>query len=112
MGFNGVLPHLKDRAAIAIVTPDSPVQQKQFAESRGWQFEMYSGEDLSFIKDMGFQEGEDYLPGVSTFCRENNGPIYRIAKSPFGPFDPFCSVWHIFSLLADGVNDWNPQYKY
>ena len=111
-GFNGVYDHLKDRTAFALVSPDSPDQQNKFAESRGWKFNIYSGEGTSFIKDMGFQEEEDYLPGVSVFYKEDNGLIYRIAKAPFGPFDPFCSVWHLFTLLAEGVNDWNPQYKY
>ncbi len=111
-GFNGVLNHIKDRAACALVSPDSPDLQNNFAESRGWKFDVYTGEGSSFIQDMGYQEGEDFQPGVSTFYKENDGSIYRVAKAPFGPFDPFCGVWHLFTLLADGVNDWGPQYKY
>jgi predicted dithiol-disulfide oxidoreductase (DUF899 family) len=111
-GFNGVINHIKDRAACALVSPDSPDKQKKFADSRGWDFDVYSGDGSSFIQDMGYQDGADYRPGVSTFYKENDATIYRIAKAPFGSFDSFCGVWHLFTLLSDGVNDWNPQYKY
>jgi hypothetical protein len=51
------------------------------------------------------------LPGVSTF-RNKRGKIVRVAKAGRGPFDPFCPVWHLFALLADGVDGWAPQYRY
>jgi hypothetical protein len=71
------------------------------------------GEGSTFIADMGFADADgDAMPGVSTFVRAKNGDIFRIAHAPFGPFDPFCSTWHLVSLLAAGVNDWQPQYKY
>ncbi len=34
-GFNGVLPHLEDRAAFVVSTPDAPDVQRGFAEARG-----------------------------------------------------------------------------
>jgi predicted dithiol-disulfide oxidoreductase (DUF899 family) len=111
-GFNGLYPHLADRAAFAVVSPDSPALQKKFAGSRGWHFPMYSGGDSTFIKDMGFmpRPGEPW-PGVSTF-RLVRGRIFRVGSAPFGPFDPFCSTWHLFALLADGVDGWHPKYHY
>ena len=96
-GFNGVLNHINDRVACALVSPYSPDHQNNFANSRGWKLNIYSGEGSSFIQDMGYQEGEDYRPGISTFCKENNDKIYHIAKEPFGPFDPF-AVFGIYSL--------------
>jgi predicted dithiol-disulfide oxidoreductase (DUF899 family) len=111
-GFNGLLPHLADRAAFAVVSPDPVVIQKKFAASRGWKFPMYSGENSPFIHDMGFRPkpGEPW-PGVSTFCRKR-GKIYRVASAPFGPFDAFCATWPLFALLAEGVADWQPKYRY
>src|SRR5690349_20311246 len=35
-GFNGVYPHIADRAAFVISTPDAPEVQRDFAASRGW----------------------------------------------------------------------------
>jgi predicted dithiol-disulfide oxidoreductase (DUF899 family) len=110
-GFNGLLPHLTSRAALAVVSPDAPAVQQKFAKGRGWGFPMYSGQGSTFIADMGFMDGVDPLPGVSTFALAR-GKIFRVASAPFGPFDPFCSVWHFFALLADGVDDWSPKYRY
>ncbi len=110
--YNGAVDHLSDRAAFVVVSPDSPGVQRKFAEARGWRFEMYSGEDSTFIEDMGFKGENGWMPGVSTFHRDQNGRMYRVASAPFGPYDTFCSVWHFFCLLKDGTGDWAPQYKY
>jgi len=111
-GFNGLLPHLADRAAFAVVSPDPVAVQRKFAASRGWKFPLYSGKDSAFIHDMGFLPAPDQpQPGVSTFCRMR-GKIYRVASAPFGPFDAFCATWPLFALLADGVADWEPRFRY
>jgi predicted dithiol-disulfide oxidoreductase (DUF899 family) len=47
-GFNGVLPHLLDRAAFVVVSPDPPEKQREFAMSRGWKFRMVSSSENSF----------------------------------------------------------------
>jgi len=112
-GLNGVHQHMADRAGFVVVSPDEPAVQKEFAESRGWGFRMLSGHGGTFIKDMGFVEGEgDYWPGVSTFKKGDDGKIQRIGVDIFGPGDPYCSVWHFFELLKDGAGEWGPKYKY
>lgn len=111
-GFNGVRHHLSDRAAFVVISPDNPEVQKEFATERGWEFPMASGEGNAFIEDMGFKDEDGCLPGVSTLKKDDDGKIYRIASAPFGPFDQFCSVWHIIALLTDGENDWSPKYSY
>ena len=111
-GFNGLYPHLADRAAFAVVSPDSPAVQKKFAAARGWRFPLFSGRGSDFIRDMGYLPAPDEpLPGVSTFQRVR-GKIFRVATAPFGPFDPFCPTWHFFALLAAGVDGWAPKYRY
>jgi len=111
-GFNGLYPHLADRAAFVVVSPDAPAVQKKFAASRGWRFPMASGQGSTFIHDMGFLPApDDPRPGVSTF-RRVRGKIFRVASAPFGAFDPFCNAWHFFALLAGGVDGWQPQYRY
>lgn len=111
-GLNGLYPHLADRAAFVVVSPDSPAVQKKFAASRGWRFPMASGQDSTFTKDMGYQPKPDEpWPGMSTFVRKN-GKIFRVATAPFGPFDSFCATWPMIALLAGGVDGWIPQYRY
>jgi predicted dithiol-disulfide oxidoreductase (DUF899 family) len=111
-GFNGVVPHLESRAGLVVVSPDPPVVQKEFASSRGWRFRMASGEGSTFIQDMGFRGAKSWMPGVSTFWRDETGRIVRIANATFGPGDPFAGIWHLFALLRDGAADWKPQYRY
>ncbi len=112
-GLNGLLGHLENRAAFVVVSPDAPDEQKNFAESRGWRFKMVSYGDNDFAKEMQFLgEKKEWWPGVSTFTKAENGKIYRSAWSYFGPGDDFCSVWHLFDLLANGPDGWEPQFSY
>ena len=111
-GFNGVHQHLESRAGFVLVSPDPVDVQREFAQSRGWKFRVASGQDSTFIEDMGFRGEKSWMPGVSTFYREKGGRITRIAKAPFGPGDPFCGLWHLLALLKDGAADWRPKYKY
>src|SRR5262245_2680925 len=47
-GFNGAYPHLGNRAAFALSSPDAPEKQRQFADSRGWKFPLVSHEGTTF----------------------------------------------------------------
>ncbi|HVT11264.1 MAG TPA: helix-turn-helix domain-containing protein [Fimbriimonadaceae bacterium] len=115
-GFTGLAPHLQDRAAFVVCTPDKPEVQKRFAAKRNWNFKMVSAHDSPFIKDMGFWHEEGASPGpwpgVSTFHRDPDGRIYRIARSFFGPGDDFCAVWPFLDMLQEGANGWEPKYSY
>lgn len=115
-GFTGLVPHLSDRAAFVVCSPDKPEVQKRFAAKRNWNFRMVSAHDSPFIHDMGFwkEDGPDSgpWPGVSTFRRSADGQIVRIAKAYFSPQDDFCAVWPLLDLLEDGPNGWDPKYDY
>ena len=111
-GFNGIHPHLADRAGFVVVSPDRPAAQKKFAKGRGWKFPMYSGQGSTFIQDMGFMPKPDQpMPGVSTF-RKKGGKIERVASGYFGPFDAFCATWPLIALLDGGVGGWQPKHRY
>lgn len=115
-GFNGVLPHILDRAAFVVVSPDAPETQQKFAAARGWQFPMVSAQTSNFTKELGYTWQQDgrtlMMPGFSTFRRTPDGRIWRIAHQAFGPGDPYSGIWHLFALLAEGVNGWGPQFHY
>jgi predicted dithiol-disulfide oxidoreductase (DUF899 family) len=112
-GFNGVVPHLENRAGFVVVSPNDCETQKKFATGRGWKFKMYSAKGTSFNKDLGFEnEKGGAQPGVSVFRREPDGKILRVSKAEFGPGDDFCSVWHLFDLLSEGPAGWEPKFKY
>lgn len=112
-GLNGVVAHLEDRAAFVVVSPDAPEDQRRFADGRGWKFRVVSSKGSKFTRDMGFETEKDgYWPGFSTFLKGADGNIYRIAHAMFGPGDDYCAVWHLFDLLPNGQNGWEPKYRY
>lgn len=115
-GFTGLVPHLQDRAAFVVCSPDKPEVQRKFAANRNWNFRMISAHDNSFIQDMGFWPDSGPhagpWPGVSTFHRDPDGQIYRVAKTYFSPSDDFCAVWPFLDMLEGGSNGWEPKYRY
>lgn len=112
-GFNGMLHHFENRAGFVVVSPDAPAVQAEFAEGRGWKFRMVSAKGTTFIDDMGFRnEKGGYMPGVSTFRKDENGNIFRHTKDWFGPGDDYCSLWHLLELLPNGANEWAPKFSY
>jgi predicted dithiol-disulfide oxidoreductase (DUF899 family) len=110
-GFNGVLPHLENRAAFVVSSPDDPATQRAFAASRGWRFRMVSHQGTSFAADMGYRNEQGWLPGVSVFRRIGDR-IYRVSDAPFDQGDDFCAVYHLFDLLPEGAAGWRPQFSY
>ena len=99
-GFSGITYFMEKKAAFALVSPDAPEVQKEFANSRGWKFKTYSGAGTTFIKDMGYlTDAGSYWPGVSVFHKDADGKITRISTDLFGPGDFYSSPWHFFDLL-------------
>lgn len=116
-GINGLLDHLQVRSAVALVNPDSPSTQKEFAESRGWAMNMVQDASGQFTEDLNFggtsEDGKRWvMPGVSTFHRNEDGSIQHMASDMFGPGDVYMPVYPLFELLKDGASTWEPQYKY
>ena len=111
-GFNGVYPHIADRATFVVASPDSPDVQRDFAASRNWRFPMVSHQGTTFAADMGYRsENGGWLPGVSVFRRDGDR-IMRVADTGFQPGDDFCTVWHLLDLLPEGAAGWSPKYAY
>lgn len=110
-GFNGALPHLENRAAFILSSPDAPETQEKFKASRGWRFRMVSHRDTSFAADMGYRGENGWMPGVSVFRRYGD-KILRVSDTGFGPGDDFCAIWHFFDLLPEGAGGWRPRFNY
>lgn len=108
-GFRGIANHLQRRCAFVLCSHDQPEVVKAFSAERGWNFRCVSGAGSDFAKAMGYtdEQGNPH-PGVSSFHREPDGSIVRVAHMPFGPGDDFCAVWPLFDLLKDGKGDFRP----
>jgi len=111
-GFNGIYPHIADRAAFVVASPDAPEMQRSFAAGRGWRMPMVSHQGTSFAADMGYRSAQGgWLPGVSVF-RSNADRIVRVADTGFQPNDDFCALWHLFDLLPEGAAGWQAKFSY
>lgn len=116
-GINGILHHLENRSAVALLSPDDVAAQRDFAFSRGWKFRMISSRDHGeeFNKDMGFYRSEGEMkgvwPGFSCFHQEGD-VVMRTGFSYFDPGDEYCVLFPMIELLKHGVGDWQPKYKY
>jgi predicted dithiol-disulfide oxidoreductase (DUF899 family) len=111
-GFNGLYPHIADRAAFYVSNAETPEQQAEFATSRGWKFPMVSTQGNTFADDMGFTNAAGKpTPGVSAFQKQA-GRIIRVSASGFNDADEFCPIWRLFDLLPEGAADWRPQQSY
>ena len=61
---------------------------------------------------MGYTNDEEgWLPGVSVF-KKRDGRVVRVLDASFNPGDDFCAAWHLFDLIPEGSDGWQPQYKY
>ena len=110
-GYNGLVPHLESRAAFVVSSPDEPVEQRRFAQSRGWRFRMVSLAGAEFAADMGFHVERGFRPGVSVFHRSGEA-ITRVSDAGLGPYDEFCALWHFFDMLPGGAGEWRPKFSY
>ena len=111
-GFNGLLPHLEDRAAFVLESADDAQTQRRWASDRGWRFRMVSSRGTSFKADLGYaDEDGDPMPGVSSFIKRN-GEIFRAAHTRFGPGDNFCVTWDLFDMLPTPPKTWGPRFRY
>lgn len=111
-GYNGIYPHLSDRAAFVVSSPDAPADQRAFAAARGWRFPMVSHRDTTFAADMGYRsKAGRWLPGISVFQLRKRR-VVRVSDSSSRPLDDFCALWHLLELLPEGAGTWRPRLAY
>ncbi len=112
-GFIGFSRHLQQRCSFVLASPDSPASLTTQIALRGWNFPVISDAESSFAHDCGYEpKPGTRWPGVTSFHRERDAQgvmkIRRVMSAQFGPGDEFCSIWHLFDMLKDGANDWQP----
>jgi predicted dithiol-disulfide oxidoreductase (DUF899 family) len=111
-GYNGIYPHLAERAAFVVCSPDPPAVQRPFAEERGWRFRMVSHAGTGFAADMGYRsETGSWLPGISVFVKDG-ARILRVSDSACDVGDDYCTLWHLFDLLPGGAQGFRPKIRY
>lgn len=110
-GINGVLPHLEDAMAVALVSKDPPETQRRMALDRGWKFRIASHGGGRYMTEQCLVEGHANYPGAAVYRQQDN-KIVRCGGTAFGPGDLYSPVWHFLGLAGLGMSDWTPQYHY
>jgi predicted dithiol-disulfide oxidoreductase (DUF899 family) len=110
-GLNGFVPHLESTMAMVLVSKDDPELQRQFANSRGWRFNLASHGGGEYIQEQTVVAGSNNEPGVVIYERKGD-VIYRKNFCVFGPGDMFCPMWNLLGMAGKGENEWTPQFKY
>lgn len=110
-GFNAFLPHLESILSVALCSKDSPADQKAMANSRGWRFTMVSHGGGTYSKEQSVMPGHDNMPGV-VYYEQHDKQIFRKNASVFGPYDQYCSIWHLLAMAGIGAEEWTPQFRY
>lgn len=110
-GLNPFLPHLESVLAVAMVSKDSPQQQREFANSRNWRFRMASHGGGDYMTEQVAVGDFSNMPGAVVYELAGD-TILRKAGTCFGPGDLYCSQWHFLGLAGIDLADWTPQYAY
>lgn len=111
-GLRGFAAHIMNRCALVLVTPDEWESASKFVSPREWNYPVASFCGTSLGRDMGFEKNGEYWPGYSALRLKEDGTIQRTGGDIFGPGDDYCSIWHYFEMLPNGVAGWEPQYRY
>lgn len=110
-GFNGLLPHLESAMSVVMVSKDSPQQQREFANSRGWRFRLASHGGDDYIREQTVMADTENMPGAVVYERQGE-KIVRTNSAVFGPGDLYCSMWNLLGLAGLDASTWTPQFAY
>jgi predicted dithiol-disulfide oxidoreductase (DUF899 family) len=120
-GYDGVIPHLRERLNFGVVVAGDVELFAEHARSRGWRnLRLLSSSGTSFKRDFGMQNAEGgQSPGVSVFTLAANGTprhFYTggalMADGHFRGMDLLSPVWSFFDLTPQGRGDWWPSLSY
>jgi len=120
-GYDGVVPHIAQRAGFGVVVEGDPERFRAHAQARGWRnLRLLSSGGSSLKDDLAMQSPEGHqFPGVSVFTRDAQGGLahtYTGAAMPrpgeWRGMDLLSPVWHFLDLTPEGRGDWMPGLAY
>lgn len=120
-GYDGIVPHLRQRAGFAVLVAGDPGAFAEYARSRGWRNLRIVGAAGSDLKcRLGFEDADGaQSPGVSVFRRGAGSRIvhtYSASASPlpgeFRGMDLLSPFWSFLDLTSEGRGDFLPKRSY
>jgi predicted dithiol-disulfide oxidoreductase (DUF899 family) len=120
-GYDGVVPHLRQRIAFGIVVAGDVAALRGWARERGWRHvRLLSSAGTTFKRDFGMEDAEGgQLPGVSVFRLGPDGrprhfytQCAMMASGHWRGMDLLSPVWNFLDLTPEGRGDWMPKRSY
>ena len=120
-GYDGLIPHIEQRANFAVFVAGDPAAFGEYARTRGWKNMRILSAGTSDIKRrLGFEdEHGGQRPGASVLLRQGDGTVVHtysvcayLGQAGFRGMDLFNPLWHYFDLLPEGRGDFMPSKRY
>ena len=113
-GYNGVAPHVTQRANFAVATRAPEEKLKAWAERRGWdRLRLLSDDGNAFARDIDAEDADGRPDSTIVVFAKDGSKIRHVYTAhpmledcPRG-IDLLCPVWHLFDLMPSGRGDWN-----
>ena len=120
-GYDGILPHLEQKARFAVFVAGDPGRFDAYARSRGWKnLRVVSAGDSDLKRRLGFEtEDGAQHPGLSVFTRNDAGEIVHfysqsasLGEHGFRGMDLLNPLWHFLDATPEGRGDFFPSKQY
>jgi predicted dithiol-disulfide oxidoreductase (DUF899 family) len=120
-GYDGIVPHLRQRLSFAVLVAGDPAVFGEYARSRGWRNLRIVSAAASDLKlRLGFEEADgSQEPGVSVFRRGPDGGLAHTysVSAIFGPgqfrgMDLLSPFWNFLDLTSEGRGEFSPKRSY
>ena len=112
-GFNGVAPHIMQRANFVIASRAPVEKLKAWAERRGWdRLRLLSDDGPQFARDIDAEDAEGNPDSTVVVFRKADGQMRHVytahpmLEGRERGIDLLCPVWHLLDLTPSGRGDW------
>jgi predicted dithiol-disulfide oxidoreductase (DUF899 family) len=113
-GFNGIAPHVTQRANFVVASAAPPDKLRAWAAHRGWnRLRLLSDDSPAFARDVEAEDDEGRPDStVIVFAKDGDRVRHVYTAHPIldgrpGGIDLLSPVWHLFDLMPSGRGDWN-----
>jgi len=132
-GFNGLLPHIQQKAAFLVVAKQAAPDLAALTKRKQWQFRMLSSKDNTFNTDFcvepteedkaagkmssyNFGAGAQFMipqyPSISFFhLDKDKKTVYRTYTAQARALENFNVFWWLFDCLPQGRDGFMPKHK-
>lgn len=115
-GFNGIVPHVTERANFVIASRAPFDTLQAWGDRRRWnRLRLLSDDGSSFARDIDAEDAEGNPDStVVVFAKDGDRIRHVYTAHPMledreRGIDLLCPVWHLFDLMPSGRADWYPS---